>query len=497
MDNIKELNVVANLSGTKLNKSVQSEKVIVEKFVEERWNDCLKIIKDNIGDQAFNTWFVPIKAKSWDDNEKSLTIQMPSQFFQEWIEEHYYNLLQNTIRKVFNEPDAQLFYDTVVVKDVADSGEIKIHSLGLKYPPQRPPVQIKAPNKSSKVDYIGRNYNNLLQRYAFESFVVGKSNQLAVSASKAVSDEPGGTRFNPFFIYGSSGLGKTHLAQAIGNHIAQHFPEKRILYTSSEQFTIDFVSATQNRKNSEFIKLYRDVDVLIIDDIQFLSGKEKTQEKLFYTHDALYHSGKQIILTADKAPRDIQDINERLVSRFMAGLTVEIKQPDYNLRADIVRRKSKSEGIDLSEEVVDIIAKNVTKSIRELEGCVIKLTAIKTLDRKPITPELAKEIILGLASEPKPITVDEIKEKVGTYYNIKPEVMISKSRKQNIAMARQMAIYISRKYTNLSLKEIGTEFGGRDHSTVLHSCRAIQDYIDTDKKVQEEFENLEMIFANR
>ncbi len=489
----KELEIDSNAAQAKVEPIIEEN----DNLVQASWNNCLEIIKDNIGENAFKTWFLPIKAKSWNKEAKSLTIQMPSQFFQEWIEENYYNLIQNTIKKVFDEPEAQLSYETVVIKDVPDSDPVKVQSLGLKYPPQNPPVKIQAPNKFVKSEYIGRNYNNLLQRYAFDSFVVGESNQLAVSASKAVSNEPGGTRFNPFFIYGSSGLGKTHLAQAIGNHIVQQFPDKRILYTSSEQFTIDFVSATQNNKNDVFLKLYRNVDVLIIDDIQFLSGKEKTQEKLFYTHDALYQAGKQIILTADKAPREIPDISERLVSRFMAGLTVEIEQPNYHLRAEIVRRKSQNEGIHLSEEVVDIIASNVTKSIREIEGCIIKLTAIKTLDRKEITPELAKEVILGLASEPKPITIDEIKDKVGTYYNIKPDVMISKSRKQDIAMARQMAIYITRKHTNLSLKEIGVEFGGRDHSTVLHSCQAIQNYIDTDRKVQEEFENLETIFMNR
>ncbi len=449
----------------------------------EYWNNCLEIIRDNIDSQAYSTWFEPIRAKSLELN--NLTVQIPSQWYQEWIEEHYYMLLDKTIKRVLGD-DAKLFYETVVVNNL-DIEPARIYSPALKYPPVHASV--------SSQDNIRQS--NLNPRYVFESFVVGESNQLPTSAAKAVSKEPGGTRFNPFFIYGNSGLGKTHLAQAIGNYILQNNPKKKILYTSSEQFTIDFVSSVQNKKNSEFISLYRNVDVLIIDDIQFLSGKEQTQEKLFYTYEALYQEGKQIILTADRAPKDIPDINERLVSRFIAGLTVEIKQPDLKLRTEIIKRKIKDEGINLSDEIIEIIARNVTKSIREIEGTIIKLIAMVTFDKKAITADLVHEVIHGLATEQKPVTINEIKEKVALQYNVKVDIIESKSRKHEVALARQMAIFLARKYTTLSLKSIGDAFGGRDHSTVLHSCQAIQNYLDTDRKIKVEFDILESIINNR
>ena len=452
------------------------------------WQQCLDIIKDNVDLQVLNTWFLPIKAKSFEDNK--LTLQIPSQWYQEWIEEHYYQLLNMTIKRVLGE-DAKLFYETIVIDNTeVEPAKInfpaKINSPAFKYPPAS--------------GQIIKHHTALNPRYAFESFVVGDSNQLATSAAKSVANEPEGTRFNPFFIYGGSGLGKTHLAQAIGNYVLRNNPSKKLLYVSSEQFTMDFVdqaTSNDNKKKSDFNHIYRNVDLLIVDDIQFLSGKLGTQDKFFHIFNSLYLEGKQIVLTADRAPKDITDIDFRLISRFIAGLNVEIRQPDLNLRKEIIRRKSSDEGIILSEEIVEYIAKNVTRNIREIEGTLIKLIAMATFDSKPLTLELVNEVVSGLASDPKPLTIEEIKDKVGLHYNIRVELMESKSRKHKIAFARQMAMYFSRKLTTASLKSIGESFGGRDHSTVLHSCQAIENYLDTDKKIKAEYEILESIFTIR
>jgi len=459
------------------------------------WQQCLDIIRDNIEEQAFNTWFLPLKAKSFEDNK--LIIQIPSQWYQEWIEENYYNLLQVTVKRVLGE-NAKLYYETIVVDNTkleTDNIKLetaKIQSSALKYPPT-----VSNPSQTTKQN-MGQN--NLNPRYAFESFVVGNSNQLALSAAKAVATETSNVRFNPYFIYGGSGLGKTHLAQAIGNYVLRNNPSKRLLYVSSEQFTIDFVEqaiSNDNKKKADFNNIYRNVDILIVDDIQFLSGKKETQNKFFHIFNTLHLEGKQIILTADRSPKDIKDIDDRLLSRFIAGLNVEIRQPDLRLRKEIIKKKSSDEGIILSEEIIAYIAKNVTKSVREIEGTLIKLIAMTIFDNKPLTLELVTEVVTGLASEQKPLTVADIKAKVGSFYGIQIEAMESKSRKYEIALARQMAMYFSRKLTDEPLKTIGQSFGGRDHSTVLHSCQVIENYLATNKKVKIEYETLEAIFNDR
>ena len=477
------------------NNSTELKKIKTPKTVSANnpaidfWNSCLELIKSNIEVSQFKTWFAPIKAKSWNAEEKSLTIQTPSQFYQEWIEENFYDIVKKTIEYIIGE-GATLIYETTVTNELPLIEPVKVHSAALKYPPSAINTNSLQQKQFSKLN------SNLNPRYAFESFVVGESNNLALSTAKTVSLAPEGSRFSPLFIYGISGVGKTHLAQAIGNYILQNFPNKRVLYTTSEQFTFDFISSI-HKKNDDFTNNYKNLDVLIIDDIQFLANKEATQDKFFHIYNTLQQAGKKIILTSDKAPRDIKDIHERLVSRFLSSLAIEIKSPDYKLRSDIIKQKAKDDSIELSEEVIDIIAKNVTKNIREIEGILIKLVVMKTFDNQIITPTLVYEVITELSSEPKPISIQEIKEKISIHYNVKIENMISKSRKHEIALARQMAIFIARKYTNLSLKEIGKEFGNRDHSTVLHSCTAIQNYLDTDQRMQVDFETIQSMFENR
>jgi chromosomal replication initiator protein len=331
----------------------------------------------------------------------------------------------------------------------------------------------------------------LTPRYTLDNFITGESNQFAASAAIAVSQNPGGTRFNPLFVYGDTGLGKTHLAQGIGNYIVQNNSRTRVVYTNSERFTMEFVNAIQNNKTNEFVNFYRNVDTLIVDDIQFFAGKEKTQDNFFHTFNALHQAGKQLVLTSDVSPKELKDVDERLISRFQWGLTVDIQAPDLEMRMAILQRKSEDEGIELPADIIEYIARNVTNSIRELEGTLIGLIAKNTLDRRELNLDLAKEVVLGNSGkEMKPLTIEDIKKFVSDYYKMPVELLESKTRKHEVALARQMAMYLAKQLTQNSLKSIGSSFGGRDHSTVLHSCQTIENYLETDKIVKNAFKTL-------
>ena len=449
------------------------------------WDRCLNIIRDNVSKQVYKTWFTPVDALKIKDNQ--LTLMVPSQFFLEWIEEHYYDLMQRTIKKVIGE-NAKLQYEIVIddSDDTLDSRTIKVP--GLKHRPSNSQSTLPfASTPEQKKEFP----TFLNPRYSFDNFITGDSNQLASSAAQAVSRNPGGTKFNPLVIYGDTGLGKTHLVQAIGNEIMANDPKTRALYTNSERFTNEFINAIQNNKASEFVNFYRSVDVLIVDDIQFFAGKEKTQDNFFHTFNALHQAGKQLVLTSDKPLRDLSDVDDRLLSRFQWGLTVDIQAPDLEMRMAILQKKSIDEGIEIPVDIIEYLARYSKHNIRELEGNLISLIAKNTLDKKPLTVDLAKEVVHGAAGyEPKPLTIDDIKGVVGDYYGLEVEQMESKSRKHEIALARQMAMYIAKQLTSLSLKSIGSHFSGRDHSTVLHSRQTIENYLVTDKSVKTAFETL-------
>lgn len=456
-----------------------------DEIAEAYWKKCIGIIRDNIDSQSFLTWFEPIKAVRWRDNK--LTLEVPSQFFFEWIEEHYYDLLQKTIYQVMGEK-AGLKYQ-VLVDDGSNSTERRrILINGLKYQPST--TQTTLPFAQRPVQM--QDYPTFLNaRYSFDNFVIGDSNQLARSAAMAVSQNPGGTRFNPLVVYGATGLGKTHLAQAIGNYIIRHNDRYRVLYTNSERFTMEFVNAIQNNKTNEFINFYRSIDVLIVDDIQFFSGKEKTQDNFFHTFNALHQAGKQLVLSSDRPPRDLKGVDDRLISRFQWGLTVDIQQPDLEMRMAILRKKSMDEGLNLPTDTVEYLARHVKTSIRELEGILISLIAKVTLDGCELNLDLAREVVHGTAGkETKPLTIDDIKQFVADYYSLTVEILESKSRKHEVALARQMAMYLAKQLTENSLKSIGRNFGGRDHSTVLHAISVIENYLVNDRAVKSAFETL-------
>ncbi|MBM2816722.1 MAG: chromosomal replication initiation protein [Ignavibacteria bacterium] len=450
------------------------------------WSKCLNIIQDNVSSQVFKTWFEQIKPLQWENNQ--LTIQVPSQFFYEWIEEHYYSLLQKTVLEVMG-AGAKLQYQ-VIVEEIEDKSQesrtIKLPAF--KHPPAPEQTMINFNEPTFQVQDFPTFLNN---RYTFDNFIAGESNQLAKSAAMAIANNPGGTRYNPLFVYGDTGLGKTHLIQAIGNEIIRGNGHKRVLYSNSERFTMEFINAIQNNKSNEFVNFYRSIDVLLLDDIQFFGGKEKTQDNFFHTFNALHQAGKQLVLTSDKPPRDLKDVDERLISRFQWGLTVDIQAPDLEMRMAILQKKSADEGIELPTETIEFLARNVKSSIRELEGTLISLLAKVMLDRRELNLDLAREIIYGISiRDPKPLTIDDIIEIVAKYYKLPPELLISKSRKHEVALARQMSMYLSKQLISLSLKNIGEHFGGRDHSTVMHSCHTIQNYLSTDKTVKIAYDSL-------
>ena len=441
------------------------------------WRECLKTIKDNVTLMTYNTWFMPIKPVDLENS--TLKVQLPSQFFWEWIDEHYNTLINKTIHEVLG-IDAKLAY---VIADEKDVEEKDIPS------EKELPAQQQNTVEQSKPQQEFESYLN--PRYTFENFIKGEGNQLARAAAGAISDNPGGTSFNPLFVYGGVGLGKTHLIQAIGNKILKNFPEKRVIYLSSDIFTVEFVEAIQSNTVNEFSGFYRKMDVLIIDDIQFLIGKEKTQDLFFHIFNTLHQSRKQIILSSDKPPKDLKGLDERLISRFQWGLTADIQPPDLETRIAILKRKSEDYGMAISNEILEYIANNITSNIRELEGCLIKLLANASLNSKDINLDLAKKTVKEIATDRKiNINIESITKVICDYFKIDENKIRDKTRKKEIVMARQIAMYLSKEMTKSSLKTIGLHFGGRDHSTVIHACSAIENSKDSDRQLKETIDTL-------
>lgn len=430
------------------------------------WKECLKIIKDNVTLMTYNTWFLPIKPLKLEN--KTLRVQLPSRFFWEWIDEHFNTLITKTIHQVLG-PEAKLSY---IINE-----ENENHHISSK------PAVVNKPQEKVKQ----KNFESHLNpRYTFENFIKGEGNQLARAAALAISDNPGGTSFNPLFIYGGVGLGKTHLIQAVGNKILEMSPEKKVIYLSSDTFTVDFVEAIQSNKVNEFSNLYRGMDVLIIDDIQFLIGKEKTQDLFFHIFNTLHQSGKQIILSSDKPPKELRGLDERLISRFQWGLSADIQPPELETRIAILKRKSHDYGMTISSEILEYIANNITSNIRELEGCLIKLLANASLNSVDIDFELARKIVKEIATDRKiNVTVENITKIVCSYLNVAENKIRDKTRKKEIVLARQLAMYLSKELTKSSLKSIGLQFGGRDHSTVIHACNAVEESIAKDSNMRD------------
>ncbi|MDX2174602.1 MAG: chromosomal replication initiator protein DnaA [Bacteroidota bacterium] len=469
-----------------------------EKTAEQIWKDCLEIVKDNVSAQNFKTWFEPIKAIKINNNV--LTIQVPSQFFYEWLEEHYITLIKKVIKKELG-AEGKLEYN-IIMDNASGKTETPISvklpniNTNLKNPHVNMPVDLN--NNSIRNPFVIPGLkkvqveSQLNPNYSFENYVEGDCNRLARSAGYAVAQKPGGNAFNPLLLYGGVGLGKTHLAQAIGIEVKKNHPNKTVLYVQSEKFITQFIEATKNNNTNDFIHFYQMIDVLIIDDVQYFAGKEKTQDSFFHIFNHLHQLGKQIILTADRAPVDIQGIEQRLLSRFKWGLSADLQAPGLETRIAILDKKVYNEGIQLPKEVNEYLAYSITSNVRELEGALISLLAQSSLNKKLITLELAKTMIdKFVKSTAREVSIDYIQKVVCDYFDLQIDTMKSKTRKREVVQARQIAMYFAKSMTKSSLATIGMHCGGKDHATVLHACRTVNNLMDTDKRFKAYIEELE------
>ncbi len=446
----------------------------------EVWNNCLSTLRKTVTHQAYKTWFEPIKAVELKNN--ILTIQVPNNFFYEWLEEHFVEQLKQAITQELGSNGALQYQ--IQVENHKKLGVNHQNSISSRE------VQILNPFaipglKKVKIDH------HLQDEYTFASLITGDCNKLAIGAGHAIAKKPGGTAFNPLVIFGDTGVGKTHISQAIGHEVLSHFPEKQILYISSELFTHQVVQAIKNNTTTDFINYYNFVEVLIIDDIQFLSGKPKTQELFFNIFNQLHQKGKQIILTSDRPPKDLQGLDERLISRFKWGLVAELTSPDFDTRMKILDLKVEKEGLQLSPEVKEYICTHIKNNVRELEGVIISLVAQSTLNRKKIDINLVKDVVKQFVShEDTELSLEKIKKLVAKHFDVPVEKLHEKTRLRNVVVARQLSMYLAKTFTNSSLKVIGDSFGGRDHSTVIHSLKAVQDLMDTDTLFKDQVDDL-------
>lgn len=471
------------------------------KNAESVWQNCLQFIEDNIPQQAFKTWFEPIKPVKLLDNV--LSIQVPSKFFCEWLEEHYVSLLKVSLTKELG-IKARLVYVTVS-KNNNDFGsnsytESVPSAQRGKVAPQNVDVPVKSKNPEIKNPFVIPGIRNLQidsqlnHNYNFDNFLEGDSNRLARSAGRAIANKPGGTSFNPLLVFGGSGLGKTHLAHAIGVDIKDKYPEKTVLYISAEKFTQQYIdSVVKKNSRTDFIHFYQVLDVLIVDDIQLLSGKKGTQEVFFHIFNHLHQNGKQVILTSDKAPVDMQEIEQRLLSRFKWGLSAELQAPDYETRLSIVKNKLFCDGVEMPNEIVEYVAKNVRTNIRELEGAIISLIAHSSFNKQDVDLELAEKVVANYVKKTKrEVSIEEIQKVVSDYFDMDVQTLQSKTRKRDIVQARQIAMFFAKKLTKNSLASIGKNIGQRDHATVLHACKTVQNLGSTDKQFKRFIEDLEL-----
>ena len=461
------------------------------------WNNCLSFIEDNIQPQAYNTWFKPIIPVKLSD--KVLSIQVPSKFFYEWLEEHYIKILKLSLTKELGK-DARLVYvikmentfgnKAPFTEKIPSSNNSGVKSQNIETPFTSFTSELKNPFVIPGIRNL-QIESQLNPNYTFENFLEGDSNRLARSAGLAVANKPGGTSFNPLLIYGGVGLGKTHLVHAIGVNIKKRYPDKTVLYISAEKFTQQYIDSVKKNNRNDFIHFYQVIDILIVDDVQFLSGKSGTQDVFFHIFNHLHQNGKQVIITSDKAPLDMQDIEQRLLSRFKWGLSAELQTPNFETRVSILKNKLFRDGVEIDNEVTEYVAKNINSNVRELEGAIISLIAQSSFNKVEISLNLAKDVINKFVkNNRREVSIDYIQKVVSDYFQMDIETLQSKTRKRHIVQARQIAMYFAKKFTKASLASIGTQIGRRDHATVLHACKTVDNLSFTDKQFRKYVEDL-------
>lgn len=501
------------------------------------WANCLRVIRAEVGEQSFSTWFMPIVPVELQG--KVLTIQVPSVYFYEYLEEQYVEELKRAIYQELG-AEGRLEYSVIV-----DQGNAQASAKTMHLPPARktapslaqPPEPRAGPNYGTApggmqpgrpapaarhlvpgaqqptaaqvaattlrnpfeaVKTMDRNIvpSQLNTTYTFENYVEGDCNRLARSAGLAVANKPGTTAFNPLMVYGGVGLGKTHLVQAIGNHIKATNTEKFVLYVSAEKFTNQFIESLQRNAVQDFANFYLLVDVLILDDVQFLANKGKTQEMFFHIFNHLHQGGRQIVMTSDRPPRELSGLEDRLLSRFKWGLTADVQSPDFETRIAIIQNKAQQDGMEIAPQVVEYLAHSVPTNVRELEGVLTTLLAQSVLTRRDIDLEMAKQALRHIIEEVEAeVNVDFIQKTVADYFSVPVALLKEKTRKKEIVTARQVAMYFTKEHTSHSLKTIGFHFGGRDHATVIHSVQTVSDLIDSDRKFKEQIGELRKKFV--
>lgn len=479
--------------GTAINNQTAQEPIQV-------WDKCLAIIKDNVNWRAFQTWFEPISAVAINNNV--LTIQVPSQFFYEWLEEHYVELLGKTIRRVLGKEGGLAYriqmenparMPNPATMELPASTHSKVNKsanyVNMDYVLEDP-MKIKNPfvipgMKRVQID------PQLNQNLTFSNYIEGECNRLARTAGMRVAEKPGTTAFNPMMVFGGTSVGKTHLLQAIGNETKLINPNKTVLYVSAEKFINQFIEHSKNGEVNNFIHFYQLIDVLLIDDIHLFVTAPKSQDVFFAIFNHLHQNGKQIILTSDTPPNELGGMQERLLSRFKWGLNAEINAPDLETRKSILEMKMRNEGLEIPEEVVQYVAYSVQNNIRDLEGIVISLFAQATLNRKEIDIELAKNVMKNfIKSSYHELKIEDIQKMVCEHYGVAYDDLLSKSRKREIVQARQITMYLAKKFTKNSLKSIGDHFAGKDHTTVMHSCQTVENLMDTDSDYKEKLDEV-------
>ena len=447
----------------------------------EAWSKILDIIKKDLNPQSYQTWFIHTKPASLDGN--TLVVETPNAYFRDWLVDHYMEMAEEAARRVCNKPMGISF----VVAQSSDPQQAPEQKT--KTAQQRQPAQEQPRPKNKKQEEPTTLQSGLNQIFTFDNFVIGSGNRFAHAASIAVAESPA-KAYNPLFIYGPVGMGKTHLLQAVAHYALQKNNGLKVLYISSERFTNQLISAIQNRTTIAFRQMYRNVDILLIDDIQFMGGKETTQEEFFHTFNVLYDAHKQIILSSDRPPKDIQSLEGRLVSRFEWGLITDIQPPDLETRIAILRKKAERETISVPDDVTFFIAEKVKTNIRELEGALIRVMAYASLTGQRVTLTLAQDVLKDVIREEKRISIETIQRKVAEVFEIGVSDMRGKRRTKTFTYPRQIAMHIARELTDLSLPQIGEYFGGRDHTTVLHACNKILQDVNKNIETKKLIENL-------
>ena len=465
----------------------------MEKNPKALWDNCLQLVKENVTEQQFRTWFAPIVFENYAEDSRTLLVQVPSRYVYEYLEQNYVQLLSMALRRCFG-AQVQLNYRIVVDK----KHHLTIDEEGSE------PVNIDAPQATVRANKaptvldaaVPQDLNPQLDKHkTFQSFIEGDSNKLPRTVGLTIAEHPGKSTFNPFFVYGPSGCGKTHLINAIGVRCKETYPQKRVLYVSARLFQVQFTDATRQNTVNDFIHFYQTIDLLIVDDIQEWATSPKTLDTFFHIFNHLFRNGKQIILASDRPPVDLQGMKDRLLTRFACGLIAELEKPNVQLCIDILKSKCRRDGLKIPEDVIQFIAETANGSVRDLEGVVNQLLAYSVVYNSNIDMQLAERVIKrAVKIDNKPLTVDDILEKVCGHYGVTQQNVFSRSRKRDYVLVRQVSMYLAQKYTKMPAARIGQLIGGRDHSTVIHSCSTVEQRLKVDKAFHAELSSIENSF---